>query len=1180
MFTKCRILPVAFATCVFLSGLAAADEAKVYKIGVLAKRGTERCLTKWTATADYLTDAVDDASFEIVPLGFDQIYPAVESNEVDFVITNPSFYVNLELLHNASRIATLKNLRQGKICTVFGGVIFTKAGNNINKLADIKNRTFMAVHKTAFGGWQVVWQELKACSIDPYKDFADLQFGGTQDVVVYAVLDGKVDAGTVRTDTLDRMTAEGKININDYKILFGHDKHKHLIKDDDVHESFPFAHSTTLYPEWPFAKTADTPNEIAEKVTAALLLMSADSDAAKAAKCAGWTVPMNYSSVHNCLKKLRLAPYEDYGKISIAELIKQHKYWSLLTASVILTIVAFAIHIKKLSMNLYKSIANSKQSELKFKTLFESSSDAVMLLDEKGYFDCNDATVKLFGCKDKGEFCSKHPADVSPARQSDGSDSMELANKRIATAMERGSNSFEWVYKTINGTKFPADVLLNAMEWDGKQILQAVVRDITERKQTEKRQTEYTEELMKAKGIALSMMEDAEQAKQIAEQEKAKLSAMISGMEEGVVFADSNDCIVEVNEYFCKFTNTSHEKVIGAKIEDIHQGKILKHVTKLIEGFRKNVRSEPFIMQRQLGEAEIILRVQPIYQNNNYDGVLLNVIDVTELVQTRKNAEEANMAKNQFLANMSHEIRTPMNAIIGFSDLLADEDLTDAQKEGVNLIKESSHNLLMLINDILDLSKIEANQLDVEILDCSLGKILNSIESMLRPTIIEKGLEFKIVESDGLPAQIRSDPTRLQQCLINLIGNATKFTEKGYVRLNVSLEKREDKPFIRFDVEDTGIGIPIDKQGTIFESFSQADGSTTRKYGGTGLGLAITKQLAGLLGGQVTLTSQEGKGSVFSLMIPAGIDVTKQLPLDRFNIIRQSDFRRNGLEELRFSGKVLVAEDVVTNAVLAESLLHRMGLEVTIAADGKQAVEKALSQKYDLIFMDIQMPRMNGYEATKAIRKEGIETPIIALTANAMSGDEGKCIRVGCDDFLPKPIDRQQLLEKLRKYIPLEGQDLVETVDTVKLQVNNLAELCSNQSTPKAQSSELDEIDISSNIINWDQLIGRLGDEALIEEIVPIFLKDSKERFDNLSNAVESGDTKAINFHGHAIKGAARNICTDRLSEIADLLESAAREDNLELAVSIYEKLKTEYEKVTLFLSRQDWIQTIKNNNG
>ncbi|MBL4700801.1 MAG: hypothetical protein JKX85_06040, partial [Phycisphaeraceae bacterium] len=211
-------------------------------------------------------------------------------------------------------------------------------------------------------------------------------------------------------------------------------------------------------------------------------------------------------------------------------------------------------------------------------------------------------------------------------------------------------------------------------------------------------------------------------------------------------------------------------------------------------------------------------------------------------------AEMASAAKSQFLANMSHEIRTPMNAILGFSDLLADEDLTDKQKQDVNLIRDSGRNLLTLINDILDFSKIEAGQLDTEMIDCSLAKLLNSVESLMRSKATEKRLEFKVVESHGLPAQIHSDPTRLNQCLINLIGNALKFTQNGYVHLNVSLEQRGDKPFIRFDVEDTGIGIPKNKQAKIFESFTQADGDTTRKYGGTGLGLTIARQLAELLG--------------------------------------------------------------------------------------------------------------------------------------------------------------------------------------------------------------------------------------------------------------------------------------------------------------------------------------------
>ncbi len=406
-------------------------------------------------------------------------------------------------------------------------------------------------------------------------------------------------------------------------------------------------------------------------------------------------------------------------------------------------------------------------------------------------------------------------------------------------------------------------------------------------------------------------------------------------------------------------------------------------------------------------------------------------------------AEMANMAKSQFLANMSHEIRTPMNAIIGFSDLLAEEDLTEEQKADVNIIRESGKNLLALINDILDFSRIEAGQLSTEIIDCSLAQLLNSVGSLMKPKATEKGLEFEIVESNGLPAQIRSDPTRLQQCLINLIGNATKFTHQGHVRVNVSLEDKDNQPYIRFDIADTGIGIPKDKQAKIFESFTQANGDTTRKYGGTGLGLTITKQLTELLGGELTLTSEVGKGSVFSLTIPANVDVTKQPLLDRQDFAGNEDDSEAKAGQPEFSGNILVAEDDPTNQVLIKTLLERLGLQVTIAEDGNEALQKVLTQQFDLIFMDMMMPHVNGYEAAKQLRKEGIKTPVIAVTANAMKGDNKECLEAGCDDYLAKPIDRRKLLKMLEKHLSSTSQEedysVAEDIDAIKHEVDMLS---------------------------------------------------------------------------------------------------------------------------------------------
>ncbi len=428
---------------------------------------------------------------------------------------------------------------------------------------------------------------------------------------------------------------------------------------------------------------------------------------------------------------------------------------------------------------------------------------------------------------------------------------------------------------------------------------------------------------------------------------------------------------------------------------------------------------------------------------NGSQGIIYDITPQKELVALRKTeemliqakakAEAANAAKSQFIANMSHEIRTPMNAIIGFSDFLADGEMTKEQKEYINLIRESGQNLLKVINDILDFSKIEADKLDTEIIPCSLSRLLNSIESMMRLKANEKGLEFKVIKSDTLFDQICTDPTRLRQCLINLIGNAIKFTERGHVYVKVLLETTGNNSNIRFDVEDTGIGISEDSYNKIFEPFTQADGSTTRKFGGTGLGLTITKRLVELLGGKLNLTSRVGTGSVFSITIPAGLDVTKQHLLETNNIDCYWEDGSSKVEIKKFSGKVLVVEDVKTNQILMQLLLGTMGLEVTIAENGNEAIQKAFAEEFDLIFMDILMPYMDGCEALKALRSEGMVTPIIALTANAMTEDVKKCVEAGFDDYLVKPLDHFKLMKIINKYLLSEVPAQIETLNSAKI---------------------------------------------------------------------------------------------------------------------------------------------------
>jgi PAS domain S-box-containing protein len=735
-----------------------------------------------------------------------------------------------------------------------------------------------------------------------------------------------------------------------------------------------------------------------------------------------------------------------------------------------------------------------------------------------------------------------------------------------------------------------------------------------------------------------------------------------------IVTLDLNENIISCNPAFEQLFGYARAEVVGKNLDRLISPNESEEAVSFTRQTKDGNTIHGYTTRYRKDGSPVEVEVSGVLVSigNNKVGLLAIYHDITELMNAKRAAESADKAKSEFLANMSHEIRTPMNGVIGMIELLKDTPLDNEQRDYLNTANESAESLMTLINEILDFAKIESGQMSVESIDFDLRSMVEGVARTLASRAEAKGLEMVCMVNRDIPSRVKGDPTRLRQVLVNLVGNAIKFTSQGEIVIRAIVdEKKDDTTRLLFSITDTGIGIPQDRQKAIFDRFIQVDSSSTRKYGGTGLGLAISTELVKLMGGEIGVQSEPGQGSTFwftittykpteegtrPLVIPMdlknlpvlvvddnqtnrtiigkiasgfGCEVmqassgTQALTLLRANYIKgkptklvlldmqmpdmdgeevlkeiktDPDLRKTAVviltsmghrgdaarleslgcsayllkpvrqkelfntilavmgqqqqnklptasiitrhmlaEENHSKNSILLAEDNAINQKLALRVLQKVGYSVDVVETGTQAVEAVQKKKYSLVLMDVQMPEMDGYDATKAIRSlpgEVSQIPIIAMTAHAMSGDREKCLQIGMNDYLSKPLNIDEVLSVINKYI----------VASQSPSVNGK----SSETEPVAQPEEIQPL------YDIETALPRFGDStATFYEFLGAFITHLKKSAFELENAISIQDIAKVNYLSHSIKGAAANFEINSIRQAAQEIETRSKEGEL-----------------------------------